>query len=335
MNTEIYHIVAEQFKGRITTSDQQVLQEWLDASADNREVYAELEKIWKLTGTLEQTAPADVDSEWGRFVKQRDQVIPLNRKMPGTGLSMKVFYRYAAVVLPLIMVSALVYFMVSGHNGGTDWITVTTGGNRQQLTLSDGTQVWVNHNSVFRYPEKFSSKERQVSIEGEAFFKVTKTGSPFRVDAGKTQISVLGTRFNVSNYHGDQLTKVAVEEGKVLFEEKARKRNHVILEAGEKGTYSGKHTDINKEKDFSSNAASWVSQKLVFNNESLQQVVQDVACYFAVDLVLAKELESCLFSGEFTNPQVNNVLEVISLSTGSRIRYEGSRIYLEGGSCAK
>ncbi len=335
MNTDIYHIVAEQFKGRITTSDQQALQEWLDASPDNREVYAELEKVWKLTGTLEQTTPADVDSEWALFVEQRDQVIPLSRKLPGAGLNLKVFYRYAAVLLPLIMVSALVYFMASGRNGGSDWITVTTGGNRQHLTLSDGTEVWVNRNSVFRYPEKFSSNERVVSIRGEAFFKVSKTGSRFLVEAGKTQVQVLGTRFNVNNYKGNRLTEVTVEEGKVLFEEKSGKTNQVILEAGEKGTYAGKHADIRKEKDTNSNAASWVSQKLVFDNVSLQLVVQDVARYFAVDLVLAKELENCLFSGEFTNPQVSNVLEVISLSTGSRIRYEGSKIYLEGGSCAK
>ncbi|MFO7370495.1 MAG: FecR domain-containing protein [Bacteroidales bacterium] len=334
MNTDIYHIVAEQFKGRITTSDQQVLQEWLDASRDNREVYAELEKVWKLTGTLEQTSPADVNNEWARFVEQRDQVILLSRKLSGAGLNLRAFYRYAAVLLPLIMVSALVYYMVSGRNGGSDWITVTTGGNRQQLTLSDGTEVWVNHNSVFRYPEKFSSNERRVSIKGEAFFKVTKTGSPFVVDAGKSQVQVLGTSFNVNNYKGDRLTEVAVEEGKVLFEEKSGKKNQVILEAGEKGTYTGKHADIRKEKDINNNTASWVSQKLVFDNMPLQQVVQDVARYFAADLVLAKELENCLFSGEFTNPQLSNVLEVISLSTGSRVRYEGSKIYLEGGSCA-
>ncbi len=335
MNTEIYHIVAEQFKGRITTSDLKTLQEWLDASSENREVYAELEKVWKLTGTLELTTPEDVDSEWDKFVKQRDLVVPFERKLPGTGLNLKVFYRFAAVLLPLIMVSALVYFMVSGRNGGMDWITVTTGENRQQLTLSDGTEVWVNQNSVFRYPERFSSKERKVSISGEAFFKVSKTGSPFLVDAGKTQIRVLGTRFNVNNYKGEKFTEVLVEEGKVLFEEKTGKKNHVILEAGEKGTFTGKHDDIIKENDFSSNAASWVSQKLVFDNVPLQQAVQDVARYFAIDLVLAKELENCLFSGEFTNPQENNVLEVISLSTGSRVRYEDGKIYLEGGSCAK
>ena len=334
MNTDIYHIVAEQFKGRITTSDQQALQEWLDASPENREVYAELEKVWKLTGVLEHTTPADVDKEWDKFVKQRDQEITLKWKLPGSGLNLKALYRYAAVLLPLIMISVLVYYMVSGRSGGSDWITVTTGGTRQLLTLSDGTEVWVNHNSVFRYPEKFSSKERQVSIQGEAFFKVSKTGSPFLVDAGSARVKVLGTRFNVNNYKGDRLTEVAVEEGKVLFEEKSRKKNNVILEAGEKGTYSGKRTDISKEKDFSSNAASWVSQKLLFDNVPLQQVVQDVARYFEADLLLATELEDCLFSGEFANPQLSNVLEVISLSTGSRVRYEGSKIYLEGGSCA-
>lgn len=335
MNTEIYHIVAEQFKGRITTSDQRLLQEWLNASPENREVYAELEKVWKLTGTLEQTTPADVDSEWDKFVKQRDQVVSQERKLPGAGLNRQAFYRYAAVLLPLIMVSVLVYFMVSGRNGGTDWITITTGDNRQQLTLSDGTEVWVNQNSRFKYPEKFSSKERQVSVQGEAFFKVSKTGSPFVVDAGRTRIKVLGTRFNVNNYKSEKFTEVTVEEGRVLFEEKAGNKSRVILEAGEKGTFTGNHDDISKEKDFSHNAASWMSQKLVFDNVPLQQAIQDVARYFAIDLVLAKELENCLFSGEFTNPQENNVLEVISLSTGSRVRYEGGKIYLEGGSCAK
>jgi transmembrane sensor len=335
LNTDIYHIVAEKFKGRISTEERQLLQEWLDASPDNREIYTELEKVWKLTGKLELTKPADIDHEWEVFVKHRDQAGTVSRKLPGKGLNLKAFYRYAAVLVPLILLTSVVYFMISGRNSHSGWLTVTTAESRKNLILSDGTEVWINRNSVFRYPQKFSTKERMVSIEGEAFFKVAKNGSTFKVDAGNTWIRVLGTRFNVNNYKGDQLTEVMVEEGKVLFSEKSRKRNQVNLEAGEKGTYRGEHASINKESDRNSNAASWVSQRLVFDNIPLIRVKQDLEHFFSVDLVLSKELENCLFSGEFKNPQMDNVLEVICISTGSQVHREGGKIYLSGGSCAK
>jgi ferric-dicitrate binding protein FerR (iron transport regulator) len=129
------------------------------------------------------------------------------------------------------------------------------------------------------------------------------------------------------------MAQVFVKEGKVLFAEKSRKRNNVRLTRGEKGIYEGKHVPMIKINAASDNSSSWVSHKLIFRNNSLSEVKNDIADFFSVQIRLSKELENCRFSGEFTNPELENVLEVIALSTSSTLRYEGNIIILEGNSC--
>jgi ferric-dicitrate binding protein FerR (iron transport regulator) len=89
-----------------------------------------------------------------------------------------------------------------------------------------------------------------------------------------------------------------------------------------------------KEEGGSTNAASWVTNKLVFHNAKLSEVRKDIEKFFKMKVVLSENLEQCLFSGEFNNPQKENVLEVIALAMGSHLRYEGNTVYFEGGSCS-
>jgi transmembrane sensor len=329
----MYHIIAEKFKGRITDSDLHLLNDWLDASPENKEIYAELEKVWKLTGECGQMVNADVDREWTKFVNKRDALSSAGLNFKSSRSSWKLLYRYAAILLPIIMLASIAFYFVPDRNNQKNWITAAAQENRINMTLPDGTEVWLNRNSVLRYPKSFGSRERLVYIDGEAFFKVAKTGSRFKVDAGSTTVQVLGTRFNVNNYKGDSLAQVVVEEGRVLFSEKSRKRNNVNLTAGDIGTFRGLHVPITRKAAANHNASAWVSQKLTFNNASLTEVKRDIEHYFSIKMVISKNLENCLFSGEFSNPQAENVLDIVALSTGSRLRCEDHIFYLEGGSC--
>lgn len=333
MQTDIYHIIAEKLKGRAGEADLLLLEEWLNEKPGNRETYAELEKVWELTGTLEQTTPADVDREWEKFVALRDSSADNTFQLPQKRFEIKLFLRYAAILLPLLALVSLTVFFMAGRNKQAEWITITTASEKQQVILPDGTTVWLNHNSSLQYPRQFSRQNRNVTLTGEAFFDVTGTGASFAVDAGRTTVEVLGTRFNVNYYRTDSVTLVYVEEGKVMFSAKDDGQNRVRLGAGEIGIFRGQQNPIIKEKAGDENIVAWVNDTLVFDNTPLYQVERDIEAFFGVDLVIAPELENCLFSGEFANPKLKNVLEVICLSTGSSLRYQGSKIYLEGGSC--
>lgn len=114
---------------------------------------------------------------------------------------------------------------------------------------------------------------------------------------------------------------------------KKQQNNNIILLAGDKGLYSENNNTIIKESAPTSNAMAWVSQKLVFENTPLIQVKADIENYFGITITVSKELEYCLFSGEFAKPQADNVLQVISLSVGCKIRKADNTVFLEGEGC--
>ncbi|RZK37353.1 MAG: hypothetical protein EOO90_25385, partial [Pedobacter sp.] len=90
----------------------------------------------------------------------------------------------------------------------------TPSGGEYQITLPDGTKVWLNAISSLKFPNKFTSKNREVELEGEAYFEVAKDASkPFSVSTKHTKVSVLGTHFNVMAYPEDVSTQTTLLEG--------------------------------------------------------------------------------------------------------------------------
>ena len=89
-------------------------------------------------------------------------------------------------------------------------------GGQYQLTLADGTKVWLNASSSLRYPVSFSGKERKVELTGEAYFEVARNeGMPFHVQAGNIDVEVLGTHFNINSYKDERAVKTTLLEGSV------------------------------------------------------------------------------------------------------------------------
>lgn len=108
-------------------------------------------------------------------------------------------------------------------------------GGEFELTLADGSRVWLNSMTKFRYPTHFTGKTREVFVEGEAFFSVAKNAdSPFIVHTGGMQVKVLGTEFNLSAYPGEK-TVTTLARGKV---EVAGESDKVCLQPGEQAIWN-------------------------------------------------------------------------------------------------
>ncbi|PMV74965.1 FecR family protein, partial [Pseudomonas sp. GW101-1A09] len=83
------------------------------------------------------------------------------------------------------------------------------------ITLPDGTKVWLNAATTLKYPSRFTSNERKVEIDGEAYFEVTKNEQqPFKVVLSDSSVvTVLGTHFNVMSYNNELEKQVTLLEG--------------------------------------------------------------------------------------------------------------------------
>ena len=136
---------------------------------------------------------------------------------------------YAAVIVVLVASSSILTFLYTQNLGQQDLsdnvmnTLYTPAGQRAQLVLQDGTEVWLNAKSKLTYPAQFKGAERRVTVEGEAFFNVAKDPSkPFIVSTQEVDMKVLGTQFNVFCYPDAGYLRTSLLEGsvRVFFPEK-------------------------------------------------------------------------------------------------------------------
>jgi ferric-dicitrate binding protein FerR (iron transport regulator) len=251
----------------------------------------------------------------------------------------------SAVVILLIAVA--VTFMVKDkvifNSKDQSLQVIVPSGEKSQLILPDGTQVWLNSESKLIYPVNFSFKERWVNLEGEAYFDVTKAdNSKFVVHTQNFKVKVLGTKFNVKSYPADMTIETTVVEGMVKVESEKPRLNFspIILKSTERLVYK---KDISSaSKDITEPAAvklekpqtisrqeilishvntsyitSWKDHLLVFDNETFDEITLKLSRWYKVQINLVdEELKTQRYTGKFVhNESLTQVLEAIKLTT--------------------
>ena len=209
---------------------------------------------------------------------------------------------------------------------------------QKNVTLSDGTIVWLNGNSQLTYPGTFAAGERTVHLTGEAFFDVTKSpDKPFIITTEKAKVTVLGTSFNVRAITAEPNTEVVVKSGRVRFENTAGNQR-VELTKNEKGVYDATANKIAEYTEVDLNEIAWQSGRLLFDNTPLKEVVEDLSRQFEVTINLKNtSLGNCGFTGrEKTEDGVAVILDNIAHEFDMELKTLGNTSFeLHGGVCKK
>lgn len=194
-------------------------------------------------------------------------------------------------------------------------------GGQYQLTLADGTRVWLNAASQLRYPVAFTGKDRTVELTGEGYFEVAKDASkPFFVQTGMADVAVLGTHFNVNAYPAEDW-KTTLLEGKVsVMSPDASRRSDslkqrlsgfrfeppVVLQPGQQAVITGLHPtpatsqfpSIKTKKADIDEAIAWKEGFFHFTDASVKTIMQQVSRWYDVDIVYKDTASSnALFNG--------------------------------------
>jgi ferric-dicitrate binding protein FerR (iron transport regulator) len=198
-------------------------------------------------------------------------------------------------------------------------------GTRSQVTLPDGTHIWLNSGSQLSYPTEFSGNSREVYLSGEAIFDVTHdTEKPFFVITKDVKIKVLGTRFNVSAYDNEPNVQTVLLEGKVTIGKNAFLAKTMQMEPGERVVYNQKSEDFTKDKVDVNYYTSWLYGYLIFENEPTPEVFRKLERYYNQSIVVEAGLDSITFSGKLDlKEDIRDVLESITYSSHVKIIREG------------
>lgn len=284
------------------------LAKWLNNDLSEEELvafkksaeYASYEKLMQVSGTLE--APDfDIDKALNDFKNnhlQKDvKVIKMN--------PMRKLWRVAAAIAVIFVAS---YFYIST----LDESVSTQYAERNEVRLPDNSEIILNADSRITYSEKNWDKERNISLQGEAFFKVAK-GQKFTVATNDGLVTVLGTQFNVENRKG--FFEVSCYEGlvSVIFNGKETK-----LPAG--NSFIAINGNVLKTETPVNATPSWMSNESTFKSIPLNYVLDEFERQYNIEVKTQNVNLEQLFTGSFSNTNINLALQ--SISTPSQIKYE-------------
>lgn len=195
------------------------------------------------------------------------------------------------------------------------WNTLTVPSRLDyKILLEDSTEIWLNAASVLRFPFSFAAGEREVYLDGEAFFKVAKDARrPFIVHTGKTDIRVLGTSFNINAYD-DHITTLTLVDGKVATTAGGRE---VTLRPGQQAIYRPGAGFETKPFD-AAIALSWMQGVRYFHNVPLGEITGMLPRWFDVQVVFdSPQLEQQTFSGAIEkNRPLQSFLTNLEITSG-------------------
>ncbi|MGN6420564.1 MAG: FecR family protein [Pseudobacter sp.] len=198
----------------------------------------------------------------------------------------------------------------------------TPQGGQYQLTLPDGTKVWLNAASSITYPAVFVGKERKVMINGEAYFEVAKNKEmPFMVEVrGMSTVEVLGTSFNINAYSNEETVNTTLVEGSV----KINKR--VVLKPGQQAVVKDSaavsvvnNADLEK-------AIAWKNGLFSFNNADLVSVMRQLERWYGVKVIYQRDVADLTLRGEmYRNVQLSTIMNFLK-KMGVNVRLDGKTL---------
>lgn len=200
----------------------------------------------------------------------------------------------------------------------------TPRGGQYQLTLPDGSRVWLNAASSLRFPAAFGGGERRVTLTGEAYFEVAKDAAhPFRVAARGAEVTVLGTHFNVNAYADEPALAATLLEGAVRLRQGTWQ---VLLRPGQQGQPRPDSTWLVRPVA-TDQAVAWKNGYFVFDDEPIEAIMRQVARWYDVDVQYQGALTDKDFNGRVSRfKDAADVLRVLELTGAVHFTTQGRRI---------
>ncbi|MBZ9778051.1 FecR family protein [Psychroflexus sp. CAK8W] len=203
-------------------------------------------------------------------------------------------------------------------------------GEKIRLKLSDGTLVWLNSGTSFRFPQNFdpNSNTRQVEVKGEAYFEVlSDQHKPFIVNTPSVNIKVLGTHFNVASYANDHSTKTTLMEGKVHVYKSFQNENALELNPNQQAVFKKTDLSLSINNVEAKNFNSWIDNVLVVDGLSFLELKEKLERRYNV--IITSEIDglwNTVYRGEFHDESLKETLQTIALSSHFEFEIDGKHV---------
>lgn len=272
------------FEGNATFEEEVLVKRWMDESAANRKSFLKERKLFDAMLLLGE----------GKALKGGRKRFSVNFSIFRTEL-IKI-----ASVVALTLGFSYFYYQASLEKEMMVMQTISVpAGQRINLTLTDGTNVWLNARTSLKYPLKFGKKNRQVVLDGEAYFEVAENKiKPFIVQTDKYNVEVLGTKFNVNAYSGTTEFETTLMSGSVRLASVTDTTQNLILNPDNKAYLHDGKLHVVPVDDY--NPYRWKEGLICFKNGTFNSIMNAFEKYYGLTIkVKNKDISKHVYTGKF------------------------------------
>ncbi|MBI1223781.1 MAG: DUF4974 domain-containing protein [Bacteroidetes bacterium] len=290
-----------------------------------------LSKIWEASNSYKEGYHPDVDKGLDAFKRRMNQHQPakIARLSP-----VKIVLRIAAGIALLFFSGMFLKNKLSDNNLVVE---MTKDGATKELTLKDGSLVTLNESSQLTFQKEFSKNERKVTLEGEAFFKITRDVSrPFIIEAGMAKVTVLGTSFNVRSFPKQNVFEVYVQTGKVKVDFEKGNGSY-LLTPGEYLRFDDATGKPSKVVDKSGAANAWRTGVISFKGQSIPDIFAGMERLYGVSFKFQQESQNsdCLQTLTVQKGKMGEAIEALKTSC-PKLKFKGDQLgYIVTGTCCE
>jgi ferric-dicitrate binding protein FerR (iron transport regulator) len=315
-NEKFWDLVAGKLHGELDAEENEAFEKELE-DPQKQVLFSKGQKIQRGLTEAKRLKNSSRTSSWNKVGKHaRNKTIEFYARN---------FMKYAAILAVAFVAGYLAKQILSGSDQKIQYTEVDVQyGQTSHLTLFDGTEVWLNSGTKFRYPNKFNRKERSVYLEGEAFFKVAHNESlPFKVETGKMEVEDLGTSFNVSAYPEESSQSVVLVEGKVQINSPQGQKMGE-MEPGQIAVKTDGSSILKIHKTDPYFYTSWKDGKVIFDGERLEDIAQKIERWYNVDILFGNEsLKDYRLSGTILrNKPIDQMIMAIEMLAPIQFKYQ-------------
>lgn len=303
--------------GNISEHEANEVRAWINADEANKHEFIRLKNIHAFLSSGKHKLHIEEDF---LLINERIRQLP----KPTKSTIFKTYFKYAAILIIALFLgfsASEIKNLFSGTIGnGPINEFYAPEGQISEFKLVDGTRVWLNSGTRIKVPANFSPKNRILSMEGEAFFQVTKDAfHPFYVNTRELSIKVMGTSFNVSAYESEKNSEITLIEGKVGIKEIEGERLAKLLPGQQLVYEKATGTKIRREVDTAPYEA-WRDGKMIFKGQTLAYIAERLERWYNVEINFDDQQVSYVkFTGTILKSKpLSQVLDIITLSAPIR-----------------
>jgi ferric-dicitrate binding protein FerR (iron transport regulator) len=341
----IWVLMGKKLSGSIVSTEEQELERLLFENPELWYSYELLQAVMSLDDVPaefinEINSLLDSKSGAAKFNSLLEEKLHTHDEVPESSFFSK-YKRHSLVLAGIVLVGCSVWFWPSFNtpvvarqeiaSSSTNEI-VAPKGSKTQITLADGTQIWLNAGSKLVYSKNFSMENREVFLDGEAYFKVVHHDKhAFIVHTPEATIRDLGTTFNVKAYSGSPTTETTLIEGSVEIVLKSSSKQKILIQPNEKLVLHNQENSPQQSKNIETASpifevskivpfsatndiieTAWVSDKLIFRDRSFEDLVIEMERHYDVDITVEGEtLKKQQVTGIFRNESIGEALKIL------------------------